>query len=495
MTTPSELPPSPLDTLSTGAGTPQPQATPSASGPAVPSTPRPGRIIDLETPVLVGVDENTWLDVIHKMDEVYAQLVADEIAREEKNAELERTQQFIFSLLTAMSDVLLACDAQGRIEETNAALCRLVGRTDAQLRGQPMVDLLVGGADGEAARRLQEALASCKAQHGGATVELDLADPNGAPVPVDFNCTSRLDERGRLVGHVCVGRPTGELKLAYHALQEAHEALKRTQAQLLHSEKLASLGRLVAGVAHELNNPISFLLGNVAALRRYGERLHKYLGAVHALPQTPELALLRRQLRVDETLADLPSLIEGMSEGGQRTADIVAALRRFSVMDREERSTVDLCDVVDRAIHWMKKGASPDFEIRWAPSGPAWVHGSAGQLLQVVMNLIQNAADACGAQPDGRLDIALESTLGGHKRPVWRLRFTDNGPGVAAADFARVFDPFFTTKPIGKGTGLGLSISYGLIEQHGGRLWLTPDRERGAEFLIELPAATPQAAA
>ncbi len=437
------------------------------------------------------MDEDTWLDVIHKMDEVYAQLVADEIAREEKNAELERTQQFIFSLLTAMSDVLLACDAQGQIEETNAALCALVGRTDAQLRGTPMARLLVDGPHGDAARRLSDTLGHCSVHRTGSVVELALADAAGQPVPVDFNCTPRLDQHGRVIGHVCVGRPLGELKRAYHALQETHEALKRTQAQLLHSEKMASLGRLVAGVAHELNNPISFLLGNVAALRKYCERLQQYVGAVHALPLPPELVSLRQRLRVDATLADLPSLIEGMSEGGHRTADIVHALRRFSAVDREERTQVDLCSVVERAIHWMKKGSAPAFRIRWAPSGPAWVHGSGGQLLQVVMNLIQNAADACDSQPDGHLDIALESLRGPDRQPWWRLRFTDNGPGIAEADQARVFDPFFTTKPVGTGTGLGLSISYGLIEQHGGRLSLTAGRQRGAEFLVELPQSAP----
>jgi two-component system, NtrC family, sensor histidine kinase HupT/HoxJ len=459
-----------------------------------PSLPRP-----VSTPALpaaesalTGVDENTWLDVIHKMDEVYAQLLADEAAREEKNAELERTQQFILSLLTAMSDVLLAVDAQGRIEETNAALCALVGRSDAALRGLPAVALLEGGEAGESARKLREVLARCQAERRGSVVELALADALGQPVPVDLNCTPRLDHQGRVVGHVCVGRPLGELKRAYHALQEAHEALKRTQAQLLHSEKMASLGRLVAGVAHELNNPISFLLGNVSALRKYASRLDQYLQAVHATEPPPALQALRQQLRVDATLADLPSLIEGMSEGAQRTADIVNALKRFSAMDRGENDTVDLGAVVARAIHWMKKGTTPDFAVHWTPlAQPAWVHGHSGQLLQVMMNLIQNAADACAGRADGCLRIHLE--LPTQPGDPLRLRFTDNGPGIAAPHLRRVFDPFFTTKPVGKGTGLGLSISYGLIEQHGGQMRVASVPGHGAEFTLELPPASPPA--
>jgi two-component system sensor histidine kinase HupT/HoxJ len=397
------------------------------------------------------VDESTWVDVIHKMDEVYAQLLADEAAREEKNAELERTQQFILSLLTAMSDVLLACDQQGLIEETNAALCALVGRPDAALRGTPAAALMMGGAQGEDARRMREALAQSQTRRDGAVVEVALADAQGQPVPVDFNCTPRLDHQGRVIGHVCVGRPLGELKRAYRALQEAHEALKRTQAQLLHSEKMASLGRLVAGVAHELNNPISFLLGNVSALRKYADRLEQYLGAVHAGPLPPELAALRQRLRIDAALADLPSVIDGMTEGAHRTADIVNALKRFSVIDRAERSPVDLGQVVEQAIHWVRKGAAPDFRIDWTPPAePVQVMGSAGQLLQVMLNLIQNAADACAGRPEGRLRITLErpGAPAAAAAALCRQR-----PGIAPEHVARVFDPFFTTKPVGKGTG------------------------------------------
>jgi two-component system sensor histidine kinase HupT/HoxJ len=444
---------------------------------------------DLPTLPLEGVDESTWVDVIHKMDEVYAQLLADEAAREEKNAELERTQQFILSLLTAMSDVLLACDQQGLIEETNAALCALVGRPDAVLRGTPAAALMMGGAQGEDARRMREALAQSQTRRDGAVVEVALADAQGQPVPVDFNCTPRLDHQGRVIGHVCVGRPLGELKRAYRALQEAHEALKRTQAQLLHSEKMASLGRLVAGVAHELNNPISFLLGNVSALRKYADRLEQYLGAVHAAgPLPPELAALRQRLRIDAALADLPSVIDGMTEGAHRTADIVNALKRFSVIDRVERSPVDLGQMVEQAIHWVRKGAAPDFRIDWTPPAePVQVMGSAGQLLQVMLNLIQNAADACAGRPEGRLRITLEPPE--RRGGKLRLRFADNGPGIAPEHVARVFDPFFTTKPVGKGTGLGLSISYGLIDQHGGQLSLAPAAGGGAEFTVELPVA------
>jgi two-component system sensor histidine kinase HupT/HoxJ len=428
---------------------------------------------------LEGVDDAMWLDVIGKMDEVYSQLVQDEIALEEKNAQLEQSQQFIFSLLTAMSDVLVACDEAGRIEETNAALCELVGRGDTALRGTPLLDLL---ADATSVERIRAALAT--SARGGSTVEIHLRDAAGQPVPVDLNITPRFSSGGHRLGHVFVGRPLGELKRAYHQLREAHEALKRTQQQLLHSEKMASLGRLVAGVAHELNNPISFVLGNVHALQRYTERLRQYLDAIHDRAPHDEQARLRVKLRINHLLADLPSLMEGTLEGAQRTADIVQGLKRFSAVDREERAPVDLNGVIERAIHWVRKGTAPAFEVHWSAGPACRVQGSSGHLLQVVMNLLQNAYDAAASRP-GTVP-ALWITLQCEGQIV-RLHFRDNGPGIAAEHLSHIFDPFFTTKPVGKGTGLGLSISYGIVEQHGGRLGARNHPDGGAEFTIELP--------
>jgi two-component system sensor histidine kinase HupT/HoxJ len=431
---------------------------------------------------LAGVDEATWLDVIHKMDEVYSQLVADEVALEEKNAELEQSQRFVMSLLAAMSDVLVACNGEGRIEETNAALRELVGRSEEDLRGMLLAQLV---ADDVSGARLRHTLHTVLRERSDASVEIDLLDAQGQRVPVDFNVSARRGANGRRAGHVLVGRPLGEIKRAYLALREAHEALKRTQAQLLHSEKMASLGRLVAGVAHELNNPISFVLGNVAALQKYGDRLAAYLERLHAGAPASEQAALRHSLRIDTVLADLPSLLQGMQEGAQRTADIVSGLKRFSAVDREESVPVDLRAVVERAIHWVRKGAAPDFRVEWsAPPRPLMVRGNAGQLMQVVMNLVQNASDATAGRPDARLAIDAASSA---DDDTVVLYFVDNGPGLAEDVLPRVFDPFFTTKPVGQGTGLGLSISYGIVERHGGRLAAGNAPGGGARFSLELP--------
>lgn len=446
--------------------------------------PPPSPLEHLPLGELEGVDEATWLDVIHKMDEVYSKLVTDEIELEAKNAQLEQSQQFIFSLLSAMSDVLIACNQDGLIEETNAALCQLVGRSEEALRGTPVRDLL---ADEQSALRWQQAVEHPAAREG-AVVEINLRDAHGQVVPVDLNCTPRHNSTGRQVGRVLVGRPLGELKRAYQQLREAHEALKQAQQQLLHSEKMASLGRLVAGVAHELNNPISFVLGNVYVLQRYGTRLSRYLAAIHQLELPAHVQALRDELRIDHMVKDMPSLMEGTLEGAQRTTDIVSGLKRFSTVAPEEVTQVELNAVVERAIHWVKKGTAPRFQIHWTRGSDCYVTGNAGQLLQVMMNLIQNAYDAASTDGDKapRLDISMERDV-----TNVQLRFADNGPGIAHEHLSRIFDPFFTTKSVGKGTGLGLSISYGIVEQHGGQLTAENLPQGGARITLVLPLIGP----
>nr|WP_321291172.1 ATP-binding protein [uncultured Rhodoferax sp.] len=446
--------------------------------------PRPPDLMSVPRP-LDGLDDGAWLDVIQKMDEVYSRLLADEVALEQKNAQLEASQQLVYSLLSSMSDVLVAADAQGQIEQTNQALCELVGSTDAALMGVPMHSLLYHG---QGADLLQGMMQRTTHLRQGDTVELMLRDRAGQSVPVDFTVTPRYDGRRRCVGYVFVGRPMAEIKRAYRQLHEAHEALKRTQQQLLHAEKMSSLGRLVAGVAHELNNPISFVLGNVHVLNRYTTRLRQYLDAVHAeaaLSRNPELMVLAQKLRIEPILRDLPSLMDGTIEGAQRTASIVDGLKRFSALDGEEREVVDVNAVIERAIHWVRTGMKLDFDVELQACPGCVVLGNAGQLLQVLMNLIQNAYDAASALPDVTPVLKIKA----RREAGWlEIQLHDNGPGIAPEAMSSIFEPFFTTKPVGKGTGLGLSISYGIVERHAGTLTAHNHPQGGAEFVLRLPA-------
>ena len=273
---------------------------------------------------------------------------------------------------------------------------------------------------------------------------------------------------------------------AKHAeLAEAHDALQRTQAQLVQAEKMASLGRLVAGVAHELNNPISFVLGNAHAMQRYGRHLGEYLSAVHAEAASPAVQALRKRLRIDAILADLPSLIEGLMEGAERSAAIVDGLKRFSATDRGGAERFDLADAVRRSAHWVEKAAPAHVQLLLdAPDAPVMLCGAAGRIQQVLINLVQNAVDATAHHPAPRVSVRLTEADG------WAtVTVADNGPGLSPEVQQRLFEPFFTTKPVGEGTGLGLSISFGIVEQHGGQLRADNAPEGGARFTLRLPLA------
>ena len=273
---------------------------------------------------------------------------------------------------------------------------------------------------------------------------------------------------------------------AKHAeLAEAHDALQRTQAQLVQAEKMASLGRLVAGVAHELNNPISFVLGHAHAMQRYGRHLGEYLNAVHAEAASPAVQALRKRLRIDAILADLPSLIEGLMEGAERSAAIVDGLKRFSATDRGGAERFDLADAVRRSAHWVEKAAPAHVQLLLdAPDAPVMLCGAAGRIQQVLINLVQNAVDATAHHPAPRVSVRLTEADG------WAtVTVADNGPGLSPEVQQRLFEPFFTTKPVGEGTGLGLSISFGIVEQHGGQLRADNAPEGGARFTLRLPLA------
>ncbi len=459
----------------------------SASGSAAPPGARAGEprsaltVEMLAAAAGASAEDGIWLDVIRKMDEVYNDLLQYEVALEEKNARLEDTQQFISSVLTSMSDLLIVCSRAGVIESVNDALASLLGVDAAALHGRTVFDLF---AD-EASRQRAGRLFADPSSHAVEDVEMQLKAANGSAIPVSLNCTPRYNSVGKMLGLVITGRPVGELRRAYQALRRAHEDLKTTQQQLVHSEKMASLGRLVAGVAHELNNPISFVYGNAVALKRYAERLTRYLGAIHGEMPREAREALRGELRIDRLLDDLPSLIDGTVEGAERTRDIVDALKRFSATDRDERRAFDLVEVIERAVQWVCKAADDQFAVKLSLPPSVEVMGSPGQVQQVVMNLVQNAADATENARERRLDIS-----GQIEDAEAVIEFRDSGPGIPTANLDKLFDPFFTTKPVGRGTGLGLAISYGIVERHGGTLKAGNHPQGGALFSLRLPLAS-----
>ena len=436
--------------------------------------PRPSSAYDFAggyDPDMASAQETAWIEVIRKMEEVYSDPISYEVELEEKNTALEEAQRFTNSVLSAVSDILIVCDQSGRIQQVNLAFIQLTGFAEMDLFERPLDELL---AEGTGNLRLFSWIDSVESRDREVRFR---SHDGGLTDPVALSCATRLDHRGLPAGIVLTGRPVGELRRAY-------EALKTAQAQLIQQEKMASLGRLIAGVAHELNNPISFVYGNVHALSKYSSRIAAYLDAIHAGCDEAEREALRAKLRIDATLADLPGLMEGTAEGAQRVADIVRSLKRLSFSAGAKPEVFDLGEMVAKAVQWSGSGKKGVAAIDLNLPENLGVRGTPGQLHQVIVNLIENALDAVAGRPAGR--VAITGKAEGGKAV---LTIEDNGPGIPPDVVTKVFDPFFTTKPVGKGTGLGLWISYGIIRDHGGALDVGTSALGGARFTIDLPSA------
>lgn len=437
---------------------------------------------------LGALQEQVWVDVIRKMDEVYSDLIRYEVGLEEKNARLEEAQAFISSVLSSMSDVLIVCDLDGRVQEVNQALLTMTGRRLEDLLGSPLEDLLF---EAEESRLSAFSVRSADGLFSECEVRLRLADGTGSDV-VAMNCSLRMSHGGRPEGSVLIGRPVGELRRAYAQLASAHADLKQAQQTLIQQEKMASLGRLVAGVAHELNNPISFVNGNVHILKKYCQRMQDYLVAVHGDDSAEACAALRQSLRIDALLADIPDLIAGTLEGAERVTDIVRSLRRLSYTQPHDADLFDLTEVIRTAAQWTAKNARRAPDLVFHLPEKLEVRGHAGHWHQVITNLVQNALDAMADQQTPRVEIDAvvippAETSGAGEGPQVRVSVRDHGAGVPPDHLLKVFDPFFTTKPVGQGTGLGLWISYSLIKDHGGDLRVVNHPQGGAMFTITTP--------
>ncbi len=311
---------------------------------------------------------------------------------------------------------------------------------------------------------------------------------------------------------VALRQSKARLKEQAKQLEDALYQLHRTQAQLIQTEKMSSLGQLVAGVAHEINNPVSFIYGNLDHASHYIRDLLHLISLYRRHYSNPPIEIQNsvEAIDIDFVMEDMPKLLSSMKMGADRIRQIVLSLRNFARHDESEMKRVDIHEGLDSTLKLLQnrlKGSDGKAGIQVIQGYgdlPA-VECYAGLLNQVFMNLLSNAIDALENHPDPRIitirtELAMRDfamNYGGSMlqteqslipNPYIIIRIADNGPGMTEDVCRRLFDPFFTTKPLGKNKGLGLSISYQIVvEKHGGQLRCVSSPGAGTEFIIEIP--------
>ena len=271
-------------------------------------------------------------------------------------------------------------------------------------------------------------------------------------------------------------------------IEKAMDQLKSAQSQLVQSEKMASLGQLTAGIAHEINNPVNFIYSGIAGLKKNLSALMTIIDQYDTIEdktsfsdKIQEIQQLKSAMDYQEVRTDIDGLLLSIEDGAERTGEIVKSLRTFSRTDATELNEINVHHNIDSTLVLLQNRIRDHITIEkiYDPNLPN-IESYNGQLNQVIMNLLTNAVQAIGEE--GHITIATRSLTN-----QIEIEITDSGTGIPEAEQSRIFEPFFTTKEVGEGTGLGLSISYGIIQKHNGSIAVASEVDKGTSFTIRLP--------
>ncbi len=272
-------------------------------------------------------------------------------------------------------------------------------------------------------------------------------------------------------------------------LKNAYTELQNTQAMMVHSEKMKSLGELVAGIMHEINNPINFIYGNMTHLSNYSNDLIELIDDITAnsksLNEEERTAFEKKKEELDYEFlkTDMPDLIKSCKEGADRAKNIIQDLKSFSRMEEAAITDIDVVHEIDTTLNILHNKIKNKAVVHKEYTEPIpKIEGYGGQLNQVFMNILDNAAGAIEKQGDIWIRIMLDSS---YKNLI--IEIEDNGIGMDKETAMKVFDPFFTTKPVGQGTGLGMSITHKIIKNHQGNITVSSNKGQGTKFTITLP--------
>lgn len=377
--------------------------------------------------------------------------------------------------MDCINDVVILVNKENRIQRTNKRLSTLTGRDFTELIGNDWRELLK-----ERGFRF-----SVFRNNSGEIVHEESGQLfNIFCYPIKYN-----DESGMVV----TMHDVTELHRATLELQNAYDNLEKTQLKVFQQEKLASIGQLAAGVAHEINNPIGFISSNLSSLKKYGRRLDEYIAVLQSSlyscsshPDLSGLDSLRQKLKVDYIISDITQLIDESLDGMERVRKIVADLKSFSRVDEVTFTRANINDCLESTINivWNELKYIADIDRQYSELPLLLCYPQ--QLNQVFMNLLVNAAHAI--EGHGIITVKTDAT-----DEHILISISDTGKGILPEHLERIFEPFFTTKEVGKGTGLGLSICYDIIRKHNGVIGVESEVGKGSTFTVRLPLAGPEA--